>query len=133
MNLITCRDGFKGENCDITEDPCSENGNPCNNGAVCRTLPQGRYTCQCTEGWTGTHCEENIDDCLEQPCLLGGNCTDLVHDFNCECPRGFTGKRCEEKMDLCADDPCVRGMCVLISFSAMNVFVNLVGLDLTVM
>ena len=24
------------------------------------------------------HCDENIDDCLEQPCLLGGNCTDLV-------------------------------------------------------
>jgi len=107
-----CRDGFKGENCDVTEDPCSENGNPCNNGAVCRTLPQGRYTCQCTEGWMGTHCDENIDDCLEQPCLLGGNCTDLVNDFKCDCPRGFMGKRCEEKMDLCVADPCVRGMCV---------------------
>jgi len=107
-----CRDGFKGENCDVTEDPCSEDGNPCFNGAACLTLPQGRYTCRCEDGWTGRHCDENIDDCLEQPCLLGGNCTDLVNDFACSCPNGFTGKRCETKVDLCANDPCVRGMCV---------------------
>ena len=48
-----CRDGFKGENCDVTEDPCSEDGNPCFNGAACLTLPQGRYTCRCEDGWTG--------------------------------------------------------------------------------
>ena len=107
-----CRDGFKGDNCDITTDPCSENENPCNNGAACRTLPQGRYTCQCAEGWEGTHCENNINDCLEQPCLLGANCTDLIHDFSCSCPRGFSGKRCELKTDLCDPDPCVRGQCV---------------------
>ena len=107
-----CRDGFKGENCDVTEDPCSENGNPCSNGASCRTLPQGRYTCQCEQGWEGTHCDINTDDCLEQPCLLGANCTDLANDFRCDCPRGFSGKRCEEKEDLCASEPCVRGMCV---------------------
>ena len=107
-----CRDGFKGENCDVTEDPCSENGNPCNNGGSCKTLPQGRFTCQCPEGWEGTVCENNIDDCLEQPCLLGGNCTDLVNDFKCDCPNGFSGKRCEEKVDLCVDEPCVRGLCI---------------------
>jgi len=107
-----CRSGYKGDNCDITTDPCSENGNPCNNGAFCRTLPQSRYACECQEGWKGRHCDENIDDCLEQPCLLGGNCTDLVNDFSCECPVGFAGKRCEEKVDLCQNDPCVRGFCV---------------------
>ena len=48
-----CRDGFKGENCDVTEDPCSEDGNPCFNGAACLTLPQGRYTCRCEDGWMG--------------------------------------------------------------------------------
>ena len=107
-----CRDGYKGDNCDITEDPCSENGNPCFNGAVCRTLPQGRFTCECTEGWEGARCEVNVDDCLEQPCLLGANCTDLVNDFSCDCPRGFSGKRCQEKIDLCETEPCVRGSCV---------------------
>ncbi len=107
-----CREGYKGENCDVTTDPCSEKGNPCRNGASCKTLPQGRFTCQCPEGWEGALCERNIDDCLEQPCLLGGNCTDLVNDFRCECPAGFTGKRCEEKVDLCAAEPCVRGLCV---------------------
>ena len=107
-----CREGFKGDNCDVTEDPCSENGNPCDNGALCRTLPQGRFNCECTDGWEGSLCENNIDDCLEQPCLLGGNCTDLINDFKCDCPNGFDGKRCEEKVDLCADEPCVRGMCI---------------------
>lgn len=107
-----CRTGYKGENCDVTEDPCSENGNPCANGALCRTLPQGRFNCECPEGWEGRTCEINIDDCLEQPCLLGGNCTDLINDFSCECPNGFGGKRCQEKIDLCDPDPCAFGMCV---------------------
>jgi hypothetical protein len=54
----------------------------------------------------------NVDDCSENPCLLGANCTDLVNDFLCECPLGFGGKRCESKMDLCETSECVNGACV---------------------
>lgn len=33
-------------------------------------------------------CEINVDDCAENPCLLGANCTDLINDFSCSCPPG---------------------------------------------
>ena len=37
----------------------------------------------------------DIDDCVGDPCLNGGTCTDLVYDFSCECAAGFTGDTCE--------------------------------------
>jgi len=36
----------------------------------------------------------DIDDCAEQPCQNGGNCTDEVNDFGCDCVAGYTGKNC---------------------------------------
>ena len=73
---------------------------------------QGRFGCICPDGWEGPLCDVNIDDCAELPCLLGGNCTDLINDFTCECPNGFGGKRCETKIDLCSNADCVNGECV---------------------
>ncbi|XP_054265760.1 uncharacterized protein LOC128988471 [Macrosteles quadrilineatus] len=112
-----CRSGYTGVNCDITINPCTAAGNPCQNEASCVALQQGRYKCECLPGWEGQHCEINTDDCAEKPCLLGANCTDLVADFKCDCPTGFTGKRCQEKIDLCSGNPCKHGSCVDKFFS----------------
>lgn len=112
-----CRSGYTGQDCDITIDPCTANGNPCSNGATCIALQQGRFKCECLPGWDGQKCEINTDDCAENPCLLGSNCTDLIHDFSCSCPSGFTGKRCHEKIDLCLSEPCKHGTCVDRLFS----------------
>ncbi|CAG9836717.1 unnamed protein product [Diabrotica balteata] len=107
-----CRSGYTGIDCDVTIDPCTANGNPCNNGASCIALQQGRFMCECLPGWEGQLCETNIDDCAEKPCLLGSNCTDLVNDFSCTCPAGFTGKRCQEKINMCSSNPCKNGVCI---------------------
>ncbi|KAF7987305.1 hypothetical protein HCN44_003067 [Aphidius gifuensis] len=107
-----CRSGYTGVDCDITINPCTASGNPCNNGATCVPLQQGRFKCDCLPGWEGQSCEINTNDCAERPCLLGANCTDLVNDFNCDCPSGFTGKRCHEKIDLCSGNPCLNGICI---------------------
>jgi len=136
-----CRSGYTGPNCNITVNPCDSNpslastnsqqpmgandiqttlapgqtasSSPCANGAQCVPLQQGRHKCICPPGWTGTRCEINVDDCAEEPCLVGAKCTDLVNDFHCDCPPGFTGKRCHEKVDQCADQPCgSNGICV---------------------
>ena len=32
--------------------------------------------CECTEGWTGDLCDEDIDGCAENPCF--SFCTDVV-------------------------------------------------------
>ena len=107
-----CRSGYEGPGCNITSDPCTSDEVVCQNSGRCVSLLQGRFKCQCSPGWTGRYCEENINDCAEDPCLLGGNCTDLINDYKCTCPPGFTGKRCQEKIDLCANSPCENGICV---------------------
>ena len=37
----------------------------------------------------------DINECLPNPCLNEGGCTDLVIGFDCTCPAGFSGDRCE--------------------------------------
>ena len=37
-----------------------------------------------------------IDECSENPCLNGGNCTDGVNNFTCNCTdTGYSGDLCE--------------------------------------
>ena len=36
----------------------------------------------------------DIDDCDDQPCQNGGNCTDAVNDYTCNCVAGYSGKNC---------------------------------------
>lgn len=52
-----------------------------------------RYTCSCIAGFTGTHCEININECLSNPCANGGVCVDHINGFRCECPRGYYDAR----------------------------------------
>ena len=57
-----------------------------------------------------------VDECVENPCLYGGTCTDGVDYFTCACPRGFSGDKCQTrpaKGSLCSPDPCgSTGICV---------------------
>ena len=34
----------------------------------------GAYYCTCDDGYTGDHCEEEIDECASDPCANGGTC-----------------------------------------------------------
>ena len=36
-----------------------------------------------------------LDECLSNPCLYSGNCTDLVNGYNCTCADGYYGTQCE--------------------------------------
>lgn len=42
-------------------------------------------------GFTGQHCEHNIDDCPGHNCQNGGMCVDGVNTYNCRCPPHYTG------------------------------------------
>ncbi|XP_043936181.1 protein crumbs homolog 1 [Protopterus annectens] len=79
--------------------------NPCVNGGSCVALNH-LYQCACPIGWTGTHCESNINECLSSPCFHG-NCTDLIPMYECNCEPGYTGKMCDVNTDECGSLPCV--------------------------
>ena len=54
------------------------------------------YTCDCLEGWQGDLCEQDINECLDNPCLNGGVCNNTAGAFTCSCPDGWEGTLCEE-------------------------------------
>ena len=37
------------------------------------------FNCSCAEGFAGTMCETNHNDCFPYPCENGGNCTVSIH------------------------------------------------------
>lgn len=77
-------------------------------GAQCLDLVDS-YLCQCPEGFTGTLCGDNIDECAGYPCQNGGTCQDGINDYTCTCPPGYTGKNCSLPVNKCAHNPCHNG------------------------
>ena len=53
------------------------------------------FRCHCVAGFTGTHCELNINECQSNPCKNQATCVDELNSYNCKCQPGFSGSRCE--------------------------------------
>ena len=59
--------------------------------------------------FSGTNCENNIDECLADPCKNGATCVDGINNYTCACVPGYTGYQCEINIDDCASQPCMHG------------------------
>ncbi|XP_040010635.1 EGF-like repeat and discoidin I-like domain-containing protein 3 [Xiphias gladius] len=81
--------------------PCHPN--PCHNRGTCEISETYRgdtfigYVCKCPPGFSGVHCQHNINECERDPCKNGGICTDLVANYSCECPGEYMGRNCQYK------------------------------------
>ncbi|XP_019616495.1 PREDICTED: sushi, von Willebrand factor type A, EGF and pentraxin domain-containing protein 1-like [Branchiostoma belcheri] len=82
----------------ICDDHNDCNPNPCGDHAAGCWDDFGFYTCVCEAGYTGTHCDVNINDCHEGSCKNGGTCVDGVANYTCVCSDGFTGRLCEREI-----------------------------------
>ena len=109
LNLVNaykckCKTGFFGHSCEskfifkiylllfsntlITERAACFN-NPCKSGGTCNIDSDGAEVCLCKDGFTGTFCEIDINECSSSPCQNGGTCIDLENSYACYCPDGY--------------------------------------------
>ncbi|KAI8427603.1 hypothetical protein MSG28_002096 [Choristoneura fumiferana] len=71
---------------------------PCLNGGTCSDQG-GSYTCSCTNGWIGEHCNTSV--CSHNPCHSGGSCVKHPGSgFLCLCPFGKHGIFCEYNVEI---------------------------------
>ncbi|XP_069385643.1 protein jagged-1a-like isoform X2 [Paralichthys olivaceus] len=115
-----CVPGWMGQNCDMMIDSCTVavgsnstpsgvrliSSNVCGPHGRCRSHAGGQFSCECEDGFTGTYCHENINDCESAPCLNGGTCLDKINHYQCVCADGWEGATCQHNVDDCSSDPC---------------------------
>ena len=57
--------------------------------------------CYCPEGYTGTRCDQDIDECSDSQTCSNGVCTNSIGGYSCSCFTGYTGEHCEVNIDEC--------------------------------
>ncbi len=86
-------------------DPCD--GTPCAVTGECLSSSPFNYTCLCDSGYTGQHCEVNIDDCVTATCPEDSDCVDGVESYSCVCHGGFVGENCTSLGGVTLEGECV--------------------------
>ncbi|XP_035691358.1 fibrillin-3-like [Branchiostoma floridae] len=78
------------EGCEEEPDHCYFN--PCLNGGTCNDFV-GFYNCTCPDSFTGSNCEEDVDECAEgiDLCHEAATCTNTHGGYNCTCGDRYTG------------------------------------------
>ncbi|XP_042161593.1 protein jagged-1b isoform X2 [Oncorhynchus tshawytscha] len=133
-HYCACSDDYEGKNCSHLKDHCHTStckvidsctvavgsnstpggeryisSNVCGPHGRCRSQAGGQFSCDCQEGFRGTYCHENINDCESNPCGNGGTCIDKVSVYQCICGDGWEGDHCETNIDDCSTSPCHNG------------------------
>lgn len=76
----------------------------CHNGGICATSDH-HLICACPAGFTGTNCEEIINNCDPDPCQNGA-CLTAGDSYICDCPPGYGGINCEFEIITCDTITC---------------------------
>ncbi|KAJ8300255.1 hypothetical protein KUTeg_021774 [Tegillarca granosa] len=100
--------GYQGQLCQYP-GPCASQ--PCHyiNSDYCTQFIQNNsYICTCKSGWSGSNCDTDINECLNNPCK-NGTCNNNNGSYSCACMPGFTGTNCDFDIDECATTPCKNG------------------------
>ncbi|KAM3727370.1 Uncharacterized protein ACO02O_04038 [Dirofilaria immitis] len=96
-----CNSDYEGRFCDEMKDYC--NLSPCVHGQ-CKTVTDN-FLCDCEPGWSGEHCNIDINECMRFPCEHDGNCTNTPGSYQCSCDSYHLGDHCEI-VGSCVQKPC---------------------------
>lgn len=90
-----CSSVYTGVECE-TKRPvnCAISCQSVDKSARCELIGE-ETICQCSIGFRGEQCQENINDCEFLPCQNNGTCVDGINEFTCECSDFYEGKYCE--------------------------------------
>ncbi|XP_068165646.1 von Willebrand factor D and EGF domain-containing protein isoform X2 [Antennarius striatus] len=96
----------------------------CQNGGSCVTdvefpAGSGKHLCLCPEGKRGDLCDQDVDQCSSDPCVVG-KCINTAGGYRCECPAGLKGGTCLEDFNECEDKPCHPGVLCFNSFGSFR-------------
>ncbi|XP_072175625.1 uncharacterized protein [Diadema setosum] len=70
--------------------PCSTS--PCLNSGVCSAIDRVSFECACPSTYMGTLCENDVNECDNNPCSTNQVCMNTVGGFQCDCSAGFTNQ-----------------------------------------
>jgi len=77
-----CQEGYEsnGEACLPVCDTGCDNGGSCISPSLC----------SCAPGFTGSHCQDDVDECLSSPCGTEAVCVNMVGWYYCSCKEGLS-------------------------------------------
>lgn len=56
--------------------------NVCKNAGRCENVGNS-HKCHCQPGYTGSYCEDMVDECQSNPCRNGATCKDYQGTYEC--------------------------------------------------
>uniref|UniRef100_A0A8C4IUE2 Slit homolog 2 (Drosophila) n=1 Tax=Dicentrarchus labrax TaxID=13489 RepID=A0A8C4IUE2_DICLA len=88
---------------------------PCQRGACvqgdCHPTGHRGFTCTCHPGWTGTLCDQQVNNPCDGNKCIHGTCLPInSYSYSCRCQPGFAGVLCDEQ-DQDAANPCSLSRC----------------------
>ena len=129
-----CFPDFEGTTCHNDKRPCSKH--PCLNQNQCNQRksesPEGvvsyNYTCNCSEFYTGNHCEVEIDQCQNRTCSAKGICTwqKNTNKTKCNCYSQYEGDNCERQSDSLKTIKAVNRSTGIVAIIAICVFAKII-------
>ena len=67
----------------------------------------GSYQCQCSAGYQGNDCLDDVNECQSNRCRNGASCMNTMGSYQCQCSAGYQGNDCSEDVDECQSNPCM--------------------------